>query len=239
MDDETRSKLLKDSSRDDALTIETVEGVATSHVCSPSRIRLLLMIMVLSSLLVTLSSIGYQMGFMNRLSNELSPSNASRAIRVSDCDCGTSTAEAEAMGCSFDTLAMAWLPPYCLDPELSTSFDHAGPGIAGSWTYYADRFGDQVLNRTELSMLADSGKPFYATQEWHITHCTFSWKKQFRAQTTGVTMEDRYFRIQHIEHCGMLMLGAYQVEPKAIAVRARVLLNSNLQPDDVGMIDRL
>ena len=160
-------------------------------------------------------------------------------IAVSDCSCGTSTRQALAMGCAFDQLAVAWLPRHCQDEELTKQFEHAGPGVDGAWTYYADDKGQQILNVTEVSLLADSGKPFFGTEQWHVMHCNYSWRKQLRAPNTGCAIEDRYYKIQHVEHCGMLVADAHAIEPNAVAVRAKVLLNSHLQDDDVGVIERL
>ena len=168
--------------------------------------------------------------------NDQRHSRLEKGPQISECDCGHSVAEAKTMNCTFDALAMAWLPPYCLDHELSDEFAHAASGADGQWTYYADKAGTRKMNVAEVSLLADTGEPFYATEEWHVSHCIFSWKKQLRAIETGVMIEDRYYRVEHVEHCGMVMMDALKVEPGAIAVEAKVLLNSRLRDDDVGVL---
>lgn len=87
------------------------------------------------------------------------------------CSCGgTTVAEAIKRGCTYTPLAIAWLPPHCLDMDLAEEFDRAAPG--GEWEYWADINGTIPLSRHEVSMLADiPGGVFYTTQEWHVMHC--------------------------------------------------------------------
>ena len=119
------------------------------------------------------------------------------------CSCGgTTTEEAIRRGCIFTPLAIAWLPPHCIDMELSEEFDRSGDGPDGQWEYWADGHRGRALNRTEVGLLANSETGyFYSTQNWHITHCTFTWRKHYRSKTTGVTIERRSNGLDHIGHC--------------------------------------
>ena len=94
-----------------------------------------------------------------------------RSNKPVSCSCGgTTVAEAIRRGCKFTPLAIAWLPPHCLDMELADEFDRIGPG--GKWEYWGDLNGTIPLTREEVSMLADTeGAVFYTTTEWHIMHC--------------------------------------------------------------------
>jgi len=121
------------------------------------------------------------------------------------CSCGgTTTAEAIRRGCIFTPLAIAWLPPHCIDTALSDEFDISGPGPGGSWEYWADPHRHVALNRTEVGLLADTDGVFYTTQDWHITHCTFTWRKHYQQRFTGVTIERRSNGLDHIGHCEMI-----------------------------------
>jgi hypothetical protein len=120
------------------------------------------------------------------------------------CDCGSSTSEARAMGCKYDTLAACWLPDACRDDELSREFDAAAPN--GTWTYFADQGATRTLTIQELSDLPDGNNCFWVPQRWHLLHCTFYWKKLYRKRWTGVTMEKHYDGLGHINHCEMLLL---------------------------------
>lgn len=123
------------------------------------------------------------------------------------CDCGDSVAEAKAMGCIYDDMAPAWLPPHCTDPELKAEWDKAGDGPNGRWQYWADANHTRELSMEEVSLLADTpGEYFYTTPRWHLMHCFYYWRKQHRASFTGVTIEGRYKSERHVKHCGDMFL---------------------------------
>lgn len=115
------------------------------------------------------------------------------------CSCGTSVAEATAMGCQYDVLSSAWLPPRCRDEEISTEFDKAGPG--GAWSYFEDANGTIPIDLSALGQLTNTGRSYYATNTWHLVHCFYFWKKQYRVRFTGVTVEGWGDTEPHIDHC--------------------------------------
>ncbi|TAQ84340.1 hypothetical protein B7494_g7348 [Chlorociboria aeruginascens] len=128
-------------------------------------------------------------------------STASKFRKPVSCSCGgTTVAEAQRRGCVFTPLALGWLPPQCLDMELSDEFDKLGHLPGGEWPYWADLNGTTPITREEMGMLADVDGLFYTTQEWHIMHCMFTWRKHYRSQFTGVTVEKRSNGIDHIHH---------------------------------------
>ncbi|KAI2637854.1 hypothetical protein GGS26DRAFT_588223 [Hypomontagnella submonticulosa] len=118
------------------------------------------------------------------------------------CSCGgTTVAEAKRRGCIFTPLAIAWLPSHCVDMELSDDFDKQGPGQNGEWDYWSDINMTRRLTREEVGDLADHNGVFYATQDWHVTHCVYTWMKHYRSKWTGVTIERRSNGLDHIGHC--------------------------------------
>lgn len=142
------------------------------------------------------------------------------------CSCGgTTVAEAEARGCIFTPLAIAWLPPHCIDMELADAFDQAGPN--GTWDYWADPNGTIPMSRKEVSMLADTeGAVFYTTQDWHVTHCVYTWMKHYRSKTTGVVIENRSNGMEHIKHCEGILRNDHRLGE--IFTRAGIELNADL-----------
>jgi hypothetical protein len=144
------------------------------------------------------------------------------------CSCGgTTVAEAKARGCRFTPLAIAWLPPHCIDMELANEFDKTGPGPNGEWQYFADPNGTIPMTREEVSLLADDKHAvFYTTQEWHIRHCVYTWMKHYRSKSTGVTIENRSNGIEHIKHCQGIFELAYPMEK--MATMAGIELNADL-----------
>ncbi|KAF7592074.1 hypothetical protein BBP40_000740 [Aspergillus hancockii] len=127
------------------------------------------------------------------------------------CYCGNSTAEAISLGCKFDSLAAAWLPTYCRDEELTTEFEKAGPGPNGSWTYFADDYHKIPMTIEEVAALADNqSAKVMMTREWHVVHCLFYWRKQFRVrlrEAEGGIVEPSFDSEEHITHCVMVILG--------------------------------
>lgn len=124
--------------------------------------------------------------------------------RVS-CNCGNSTAEAMALGCKFELLAGAWLPDACRDDELAEEFNHAGPGPNGEWGYYDHRNGSKELTVAEVAAYADRPSERYWTSfDWHLAHCIFYWRKQYRSRFNGLKVDSRHNTEGHIIHCGKM-----------------------------------
>ncbi|KAK1958776.1 hypothetical protein LY78DRAFT_591484 [Colletotrichum sublineola] len=118
------------------------------------------------------------------------------------CHCGSSVSEALDIGCKYDTLSVSWLPDHCRDDELVAEFDRAGPN--GSWPYYADKNATIPITIESISRLADLPHEqaiFYTSTGWHIAHCAFYWRKEFRMRAKGLGTESRYDKESHIEHC--------------------------------------
>lgn len=123
-------------------------------------------------------------------------------IQPLSCYCGDTISEAKALGCQYDPLSVSWLPPHCRDDELTAEFNQDGPG--GAWPYWADREMTQPLTIEQVGELA--AKPFqeaefWTTFGWHISHCSFYWRKEWRMRARGLQVENRYDRESHIKHC--------------------------------------
>ncbi|KAK4189809.1 hypothetical protein QBC35DRAFT_429629 [Podospora australis] len=133
---------------------------------------------------------------------------------LTSCICGSSPLEALSLGCEFDTLSSAWLPPYCRDAELTAEFERAGP-----WSYWRDEAGTITLTVQEVAMLGGTENPkFYATRRYHIAHCLFYWQKYWRMRDTGVVMEEMYDSLEHAKHCARLVLNPVPVPEGLIEV---------------------
>jgi hypothetical protein len=133
------------------------------------------------------------------------------------------------MGCQYDALAAAWLPPHCRDDELTAEFNSIGDGPNGTWLYYSDPQASSILSLEQVAMLADEHKYFYASRRWHIAHCGFNWEKLRRSSVTGVQIERRYSGRRHVMHC---LHEALKDEPVAkIGTVAGVELHSDEASD--------
>lgn len=142
------------------------------------------------------------------------------------CDCGNTIQEALDRDCVYDSMATAWLPPYCRDDELTAEFDRAGPGEHGEWAYFADEQGRVPLTKADLGLLGDTGGKFWVSRDWHIAHCLFYWQKYHRMRQTGAVMEDRYDRISHIKHCTRLAMNP--VPNHSFLIEVPVTMNSSI-----------
>lgn len=122
------------------------------------------------------------------------------------CWCGKTDIEAIAMGCRYDHLAVDWLPDHCIDDELTSEFDHAGPGYNGSWPYWTSQYGGEAVSPEQIDSYAETATDYWTTREWHIQHCIFTWRKQLRSQILGTTIEPWNNHEEHITHCGKYLL---------------------------------
>lgn len=144
------------------------------------------------------------------------------------CDCGDSVAEAKSLGCQYDSMAAAWLPPHCMDKDLVAEFDKDGDGPDGRWQYWADANHTVELSLEEVGALADTpGKLFWTTPRWHFMHCFYYWRKLQRSQTTGVKIEARYDNERHVTHCGEMFMN-----PGMEAFSYVELKSSNTEPPE-------
>lgn len=138
------------------------------------------------------------------------------------CDCGESISEAISKGCKFDHLAGAWLPAHCRDDELSAEFNKAGPGPDGQWQYWLDKNGSLPVHPDEIGLVATTESDVvWTTTDWHVAHCAYYWRKQFRSKKNGVVLEEKYDNEDHIRHCGEAFF-RYMV-PRTIGTRFHAL----------------
>ncbi|KND86290.1 hypothetical protein TOPH_09081 [Tolypocladium ophioglossoides CBS 100239] len=128
-------------------------------------------------------------------------------VTTVSCNCGATLGEAVAMGCKYDPLSVSWLPPRCRDDELTAEFNQAGPG--GEWPYWADRNMTQPLTIQQVGALAAKSiedAQFWTTFGWHVSHCSFYWRKEHRMREKRMEVERRYDRESHIKHFHMMFM---------------------------------
>ncbi|KAH8804685.1 hypothetical protein F5884DRAFT_884328 [Xylogone sp. PMI_703] len=146
------------------------------------------------------------------------------------CNCGNTIKEAHSLSCKYDSLSASWLPPQCRDDQLTAEFKKSSSSPSGRWIYYADRNATTVLTQHEISMMAElplEQAYFWTTFEWHLSHCSFYWRKEFRSRQRGLTIEDRYDRESHIKHCHMAFLNNDGTPLKETSTRAVIMLGGD------------
>jgi hypothetical protein len=115
--------------------------------------------------------------------------------------CGSTIEEAKALNCTWDLLAAAWLPPACIDKELTDDFRTQGP-----WRYFADRDGTEELFEEELQYRVGEGNEYYTSLKYHKTHCSYQWRKMHRAMQMGTKIENKLADYHHTIHCGYVSM---------------------------------
>ena len=157
-------------------------------------------------ILLSFAILGF-ISLLKSLASTQAHAHSEGAATTASCDCGNSTAEAVALGCKYDSLAAAWLPEHCRDDELTAEFERSGPGVDGSWTYWADGAHTKEISTDEIAKMADHpGVLFHMTGHWHVIHCIFYWRKEHRARFNGKMVEPRSDSEDHIKHCGKMFL---------------------------------
>ncbi|KAK0663416.1 hypothetical protein QBC41DRAFT_284629 [Cercophora samala] len=153
------------------------------------------------------------------------------------CDCGSSIDEALSLGCVYDTLATAWMPPHCRDPDLTAEFDLHGLNPDGSWPYFADKEGTVPLSISDVAALGGTQRTFWATRRWHLVHCLFYWQKYWRMRHTGAVMEERYDRLDHVRHCMRLLLNP--APDHSFLIEVPVTMNSSIYAGRADLGNRI
>ncbi|KAJ9606920.1 hypothetical protein H2200_008931 [Cladophialophora chaetospira] len=153
------------------------------------------------------------------------------AFCVSDCYCGTTVQEARSLHCVYDEVAAAFLPPHCIDIELSTEFKNAGNGPNGTWNYYGSPDSLQTITPTEAAELAGTHQLVWVTRQWHIMHCAYYWQKERKARAGKVCLETRFASEGHVSHCLRLM-SWMEIPLNQIVTHFGVVLNSSLEENE-------
>ena len=124
--------------------------------------------------------------------------------------------EAKALGCKWDLLAAAWLPPACIDQELTDQFRKASQ--KGPWHYYAEKDGSDELQEEDLQYRVGENQTYFTTLRYHRTHCDYQWRKMHRAWQRGTWIEDQLAAYHHTKHCGFVGLQEAELEDLATEI---------------------
>jgi hypothetical protein len=119
------------------------------------------------------------------------------ASHLNVVNCGSSPIEARERGCHFDIMSFIWSAPACFDAGLMDEFTSKK-----TWAWYR-RDGSEVpieeVRKGELTNL-------FVSWEFHLTHCTFMWRKMHRAIKNGAPIDSYIGNYNHTMHCGMEIL---------------------------------
>lgn len=118
-------------------------------------------------------------------------------------ECGSTPEEAKSRSCVYSFVIHAWLPERCLDEDDRKDDELMYKNK--SWTFDEDNNGTAILldelRRGEL-------ESFYTSNDWHVTHCMYVWKRGHRAMLNPEKEVDAYTAsLHHTEHCAKMISG--------------------------------
>ncbi|KAI6357448.1 hypothetical protein MCOR25_007662 [Pyricularia grisea] len=134
--------------------------------------------------------------------------------------CGHSADEAVALGCEFDQVTTSWLPPRCIDYELQEDFLRLKEG---GWQFWGD---DQRKQQFELEKIGFITDEIWATNEWHMWHCLYVWRKLARAVHFGSPIDGSTLSLTHTDHCAKMTGSEYATTQPEV----RTLVSINFPP---------
>lgn len=117
--------------------------------------------------------------------------------------CGSTPAEARALGCIFETTLSLWVPPECYDFELETTYLQQ-PDLK----FFRDVNLTEEVSLREVKTGESIG--WFVPWDHHIRHCSFAFRKFHRAAAYGKKIDGYVLQYAHTEHCLKMM-----TEPEA------------------------
>lgn len=123
-------------------------------------------------------------------------------------DCGSSIAEAQQRGCTYDQLTLRWLPETCSRVGLQEYLDANAPA---GWKYWLDNEGTKLAQNISSYM---NGTALYTTEREHLTHCAYQLIRAADGLRSRGAVDTRARDFAHNHHCAMRLLGAAMQSPR-------------------------
>lgn len=126
--------------------------------------------------------------------------------------CGSSYAEATALGCKFDLLSTGWIPHQCFDEASETEYRewivNTNNSGRGPFPYFKDKALTESFEN--IDALSRYEGLIYTTMREHLAHCTQLMRRTHRAALSGSRMAklnvdeddgEAVVTSEHIAHC--------------------------------------
>ncbi|KAF2404530.1 hypothetical protein EJ06DRAFT_526608 [Trichodelitschia bisporula] len=153
--------------------------------------------------------------FRNPAANDLASYTALQSYH-----CGSTPAEARALGCVFDVMSFAWTPPACYDQSVSAAVIEA----QGPWVFYLDHNATQPIPDS-LEALS-SEVVVWTEHSYHVAHCLYAWERIHRAYlSVEKLLPAEVGNVNHTLHCVGLLNGE-QSEKKTVNAIAYMVFDS-------------
>ncbi|KAH7323275.1 hypothetical protein B0I35DRAFT_407649 [Stachybotrys elegans] len=133
--------------------------------------------------------------------------SAARGPFVDSSQCGNTTAEARALGCSYDLLSATWWPAACQDQSTAKEFEDwlRAPERVRPWPFFYDKEGTRHIETLE-EMSEMAGKDIWTTQEFHAGHCILWWKRLHKSMEGRIATNIWAGEYHHTAHCTSVLL---------------------------------
>ena len=125
--------------------------------------------------------------------------------------CGSTSAEAEALGCVFDPLMASWLPKNCPSygrEEFSQVIQR------DNLSYYFEENGkptDRLINMEAFPHM--DGIMYWGTVMEHLTHCAYTLKRIIYTQHTNGRFDTVTGNFSHTDHCVEFLISGLHSDP--------------------------
>lgn len=110
--------------------------------------------------------------------------------------CGTSAAEAAALGCKYDLMSFAWMPPSCFDEALTNDFI-----TERNWTWYLDPLAQRPVSQDKVQQ--GGFERIYVDSEYLRHHCIYTWEKLTRAVESAGFVDGYVQDTDHAQQCSV------------------------------------
>ncbi|KAI0153129.1 hypothetical protein GGR57DRAFT_467788 [Xylariaceae sp. FL1272] len=132
-------------------------------------------------------------------------------------NCGTTVAEAEQLGCAFDSLTKTWLPKDCSRRFEQEYLDLPAKYNLGPWPFWDDLTMRNNITDDDIALYAET-KPLHtdvwvSSQRQHIVHCAYALMRRADAEAEGIRMDSTTENLPHMHHCLQSLLDAAMQAP--------------------------
>lgn len=115
--------------------------------------------------------------------------------------CGNSSAEALALGCTFDHLTWAWYPAYC--PHYTNDLFRAAEG---GFSYYETLGSKEALDEESFYRVLDTKGGVWVEKREHLTHCVYLLLAQAQIIRDRTRYVPKLVEYEHLEHCANFLM---------------------------------
>jgi len=115
--------------------------------------------------------------------------------------CGNSSAEALALGCTFDHLTWAWYPAYC--PHYTNDLFRAAEG---GFSYYESLGSKEALDEESFYRILDTKGGVWVEKREHLTHCVYLLLAQAQIVRDRTRYVPKLVEYEHLEHCAHFLM---------------------------------